>query len=90
VTNHPTKRIRVPHGKLIVAVSAKKFFAVSGCENSLSKALEQAAGRETGRNEISSHPQPYTINIYFDNDLPSTSISPTLFSFTFSGVIMKE
>ena len=40
----------------MVAVSAKKFFAVSGLENSLSNALKHATGLETGGNEISSHP----------------------------------
>jgi len=62
-------------------MSVKKFFAVSGCENSLSNALEQAAGPETGRNKISSIQPPYSINIYFDNDPPSSPVSPSLLFF---------
>jgi hypothetical protein len=49
-------RIRVPHGKLAVAVLTKKLLAVSRCENSLPNALHQATGPETGWNKISSYP----------------------------------
>jgi len=67
-----------------------KFFAASGCENSLSNILQQAARPENGRNKISSIHPPYSINIYFDKHLASTLILPSYFSFTFSGVILKE